>query len=150
MKLFYHAEDGRMGDIIPFYEDGVFKLFYLGYGWSNVSTQDQLHFYDQYRTEIHGGTGSVLKVDGVYHMFYCKFTFTPYMRQYVCHAVSEDLKEWRELPEIPGGYYVSRNLDNAFRAVVLSGNDARESLFYWTSSTNEEIARKRHEMGLND
>ena len=55
-----------------------------------------------------------------------------------------------ELPEIPGGYYVSRNLDNAFRAVVLSGNDARESLFYWTSSTNEEIARKRHEMGLND
>ena len=53
-----------------------------------------------------------------------------------------------ELPEIPGGYYVSRNLDNAFRAVVLSGNDARESLFYWTSSTNEEIARKRHEMGL--
>ncbi len=55
-----------------------------------------------------------------------------------------------ELPEIPGGYYVSRNLDNAFRAVVLSGNDARESLFYWTSSTNEEIARKRHEMGLDD
>ncbi len=55
-----------------------------------------------------------------------------------------------ELPEIPGGYYVSRNLDNAFRAVVLSGGDARESLFYWTSSTNEEIARKRHEMGLSD
>ncbi len=55
-----------------------------------------------------------------------------------------------ELPEIPGGYYVSRNLDNAFRAVVLSGSDARESLFYWTSSTNEEIARKRHEMGLGD
>ncbi len=55
-----------------------------------------------------------------------------------------------ELPEIPGGYYVSRNLDNAFRAVVLSGNDARESLFYWTSSTNEEIARKRNEMGLSD
>lgn len=53
-----------------------------------------------------------------------------------------------ELPEIPGGYYVSRNLDNAFRAVVLSGDDARESLFYWTSSTNEEILRKRNEMGL--
>ncbi len=53
-----------------------------------------------------------------------------------------------ELPEIPGGYYVSRNLDNAFRAVVLSNDDARESLFYWTSSTNEEILRKREEMGL--
>lgn len=54
----------------------------------------------------------------------------------------------QELPEIPGGYYVSRNLDNAFRAVVLSDEDARESLFYWTSSTNEEILRKREEMGL--
>lgn len=60
-------------------------------------------------------------------------------------------EQWQwvyELPEIPGGYYVSRNLDNAFRAVVLSNEDPRESLFYWTSSTNEEILRKREEMGL--
>ena len=60
-------------------------------------------------------------------------------------------EQWKwvyELPEIPGGYYVSRNLDNAFRAVVLSNEDPRESLFYWTSSTNEEILRKREEMGL--
>ncbi len=60
-------------------------------------------------------------------------------------------KQWafvHELPEIPGGYYVSRNLDNAFRTVVLSGDDPRESLFYWTSSTDEEIERKRAEMGL--
>ena len=99
MKIFYHPEDGRMGDIIPYFEDGVFKLFYLGFGWSNVSTKDHLHFYDQYRTDIHGGTGSVIKVDGIYHMFYCKFTFEPYMRQYVCHAVSDDLKVWKELPE---------------------------------------------------
>ncbi len=99
MNLFYHPEDGIMGDIIPFFDDGIFKLFYLGKGWSNVSTQDHLHFYDQYRTEIYGGTGSVVKVNDIYHMFYCKFTFHPYMRQYVCHAVSEDLKNWRELPE---------------------------------------------------
>ena len=99
MKIFYHPEDGRMGDIIPYYEDGIFKLFYLGFGWSNISTRDQLHFTDPFRTEIRGGTGSVLRVDGEYHMFYCKFTFTPYMRQYVCHAVSGDLKQWKELPE---------------------------------------------------
>ena len=88
-----------MGDIIPFFEDGVFRLFYLGFGWSSVSTRDQLHFTDQYRTGIHGGTGSVIRVGSEYHMFYCKFTFTPYMRQFVCHAVSSDLKEWKELPE---------------------------------------------------
>ena len=99
MKIFYHPEDGRMGDIIPYYEDGVFRPFFLGNGWSNVSTKDHLHFYDMYSTGIRGGTGSVLKVDGLYHMFYCKFTFEPYMRQYACHATSTDLREWTELPE---------------------------------------------------
>lgn len=54
-----------------------------------------------------------------------------------------------ELPEIPGGYYVSRNLDNAFRAVVISYGNARENLFYWTNSTDEEITRKRTEMGID-
>ncbi len=99
MKCFYFPENGKMGDIIPFYDNGVFKLFYLGFGWSMISTRDQLHFSDPYQTGIHGGTGSVLKVGSEYHMFYCKFTFTPYVRQYVCHAVSPDLKEWKELPE---------------------------------------------------
>lgn len=88
-----------MGDIIPYFEDGVFKPFYLGDGWSSVSTRDHLHFYDEYKTDIHGGTGSIVKVDGVYHMFYCKFTFEPYMRQYVCHATSPDLRQWTEHPE---------------------------------------------------
>lgn len=99
MKIFYHPEDGRMGDIIPYYEDGVFKPFYLGFGWSNVSTKDHLHFYDQYSTGIRGGTGSIVKVDGTYHMFYCTFIHKPYMRQFVCHATSPDLKTWTEHPE---------------------------------------------------
>ena len=99
MKLFYHPESGRMGDIIPYFEDGVFRLFYLGNGWSNVSTTDQLHFADEFSTSIRGGTGSVVKVDGTYHMFYCKFTDSPYPRQYSCHAVSTDFREWTEIPE---------------------------------------------------
>ena len=99
MKLFYHPEDGRMGDIIPYYEDGVFKPFFLGNGWSCVSTKDHLHFYDMFSTGIRGGTGSIVKVDGLYHMFYCKFTFEPYMRQYACHATSEDFRNWTEHPE---------------------------------------------------
>ena len=97
--LFYFPEDGRMGDIIPYYEDGAYKLFYLGFGWSNITTRDQLHFEKPFKTGIRGGTGSVIKVDGKYHMFYCKFTFQPYMRQYVCHAVGDDLEHWTELPE---------------------------------------------------
>ena len=63
MKLFYHPESGRMGDIIPYFEDGVFRLFYLGNGWSNVSTTDQLHFADEFSTSVRGGTGSVCEIE---------------------------------------------------------------------------------------
>ena len=99
MKLFYQPENGRVGDVIPYYEDGVFRPFYLGKGWNNVSTRDHLRFYDAYATSIHGGTGSIVKADGVYHAFYCQFSDKPYPRQYACHAVSADLREWTDLPE---------------------------------------------------
>lgn len=97
--LFYLPEDQRMGDIIPYYEEGEYKLFYLGNGWSSVTTRDQLNFYNRYTTPIRGGTGSIVKANGLYHMFYCKFTSQPYNRQFSCHATSPDLVHWTELPE---------------------------------------------------
>lgn len=97
-EIFYTSPNGAGGDIIPFYDNGEYRLFFLGKGWTCVSTKDHLHFHDEYKTGIYGGTGSVLKVDGVYHMFYCKFTFHPYIRQYVCHATSEDMVNWVEHP----------------------------------------------------
>ena len=60
--------------------------------------------------------------------------------------------QWKsviEIPEVPGGYYTSRNVDNAFRAVVISGENARESLYYWNKETNKEIARKWKEFSGN-
>ena len=97
-EIFYTSPNGAGGDIIPFYDNGEYRLFFLGKGWTCVSTKDHLHFHDEYKTGIYGGTGSVLKVDGVYHMFYCQFAFHPYMRQYVCHATSEDMVNWVEHP----------------------------------------------------
>lgn len=58
--FFYSSPRGRLGDIIPYYENGEFRLFYLGDGWNHVSTRDQLHFYNEYSTAIQGGTGSVI------------------------------------------------------------------------------------------
>ena len=55
-----------------------------------------------------------------------------------------------ELPQLPGGYYVARNLDNAFKATYLRNEDAREMLTYWTLETNREITRKREEFGLHN
>ena len=48
-----------------------------------------------------------------------------------------------EVPEIPGGYYVSRNIDNAFRQVFYNGENARDTLNYWMNAVDEELARKQ-------
>lgn len=53
-----------------------------------------------------------------------------------------------EIPEAPGGYYLTRDLDNAFRDVVYNERNARESLLSWKLSVDAEIQRKREEFGL--
>lgn len=51
-------------------------------------------------------------------------------------------------PEVPGGYFTPRHLDNAFRAVVLRRQDPRETLLDFVRIINEEIDAKRREFGL--
>ncbi|HZG85822.1 extracellular solute-binding protein [Paenibacillus sp.] len=63
------------------------------------------------------------------------------------------LEQWRhvkEIPELPGGYYTSRNIDNAFRSVVFSMENPREALFAWNKQINEELLRKRYEFGVSE
>lgn len=58
------------------------------------------------------------------------------------------MEQWgyvQELPELPGSYYVSRNIDNAFKEVYYDKANARETLNYWTKQINEELERKRNE-----
>ena len=59
--------------------------------------------------------------------------------------------QWEQvagLPEVPGSYYVARNVDNALRNVLSYGNDPQEVLKEYAISINEEIASKREEFGL--
>ncbi len=61
------------------------------------------------------------------------------------------LTQWEnviEIPEVPGGYYTQRNIDNAFRASVFRLQNPREMFNYWSIETNNEIMRKRIEFGL--
>lgn len=94
--------------MIPFYDDGVWKPFYLRNfrakrdenhrdGWVMLTTTDHVHF-TEHDTGIVGGTGSVIKHDDLYHMFYCTFQQQP-DRNYIAHAVSSDLDTWTPLPE---------------------------------------------------
>ena len=55
-----------------------------------------------------------------------------------------------EVPEIPGNYYMIRNIDNAFRDVVISGKKYRESLMAQNDIINAEIQRKFKELKLTD
>lgn len=108
MNIFYTPENASVGDVIPFYDEGKFKPFYLknwyAYkgedrvdGWHMLTTEDHINF-TEHPTRICGGTGSVIKVDNLYHMFYCTFTHNP-ERQFACHAISTDLVMWTTIPE---------------------------------------------------
>ena len=50
-------------------------------------------------------------------------------------------------PEVPGNYYVTRNIGFASVSGYTTGN--ADELLHWTEETNDEIARKREEFGLD-
>lgn len=57
----------------------------------------------------------------------------------VIMAARENLKE---LPEVPGGYQVSRTIDMAFYNVINTNVNAKDSLLEWGEVADDEIARK--------
>jgi ABC-type glycerol-3-phosphate transport system substrate-binding protein len=63
--------------------------------------------------------------------------------------LKEQLLNQTEIPVIPASYGVTRNLMNAFREVVNNAENARDTLFWYNKDINEEITRKREDLGLN-
>ena len=58
------------------------------------------------------------------------------------------LKQWdnvEEIPEIPGSYYLTRAVDQAFWSVVNSIQPAKDALVEWGRVANDEITRKIQE-----
>ena len=57
--------------------------------------------------------------------------------------------EWvRGIPQVPGGYFTGRHLDNAFRKVVNASENSREALNDYVLYINDEIEIKRKEFNL--
>ena len=110
MNLFFTPDYAKTGDVIPYYNEaaGRFDHFYLKnwnpdaprdkivHGWHRISTTDNRN-YEEVPTSIRGGTGSVILVDGVYHMFYCTFDWNP-SAQWARHAISTDFETWTDIP----------------------------------------------------
>lgn len=111
MDFFYTPEFAKTGDVIPFYNEraGKFDNYYLKnwnpdapkekvvHGWHRITTEDNRTYIEE-PTNICGGTGSIICVDGLYHMFYCTFDQNP-QAQWVRHATSMDLTHWTDIPE---------------------------------------------------
>jgi beta-fructofuranosidase len=121
-QIMFQPVEGWVGDVIPFYHDGSFWLFYLhdwrdpdrhgeGLSWHLVRTRDLLSVEDLGVVLAHGSTeeqdlfaatGSIIEVGGRFHLFYTGFNprlrdSEGLAREAVMHAVSEDLINWRRL-----------------------------------------------------
>ena len=75
---FYRAPDSKVGDVMPCYFNGKFYLYYLRFGvyedgayneWSVRETTDFIHFSEDRRVGVFGGTGEVCPLGGKYHLF---------------------------------------------------------------------------------
>lgn len=65
-------------------------------------------------------------------------------------AILKEQWSWaEEIPEVAGGYFVTRHITNAARKVQNDKDDPRETLLDYTDTINDEIEKKRAEFGLD-
>lgn len=97
MSLLFKPADGHTADVIPFFWEGKYHLFYLrdrrqsvvagsddpwlrmGTAWAHVVTRDFVHFEERQEAiapgqhdpyDLNAWTGSVIERDGCFHAFY--------------------------------------------------------------------------------
>ena len=64
-------------------------------------------------------------------------------------AILDEQRQWTVgVPEVPGGYFISRHITNAARRILNEGQDTRETLLDYTLTINDELIKKRKEFGL--
>ncbi|MHB9024978.1 MAG: hypothetical protein ACYC7E_12535 [Armatimonadota bacterium] len=122
MAIFYSPADATAGDVIPFYWDGHYHLFFLketgasrGHGfmtsWQHVVTRDFLSFEDwgeaiprgdESAQDLWAYTGSIIERRGRFHCYYTghnpHFTGPEHAMEAVMHATSTDLRTWEKDP----------------------------------------------------
>lgn len=151
-RIFYRPEGAWVGDVIPFFAEGKYQLFYLhderrnGVAgetpWHLISTTDMVHFCEEGEAVSRGTrtnqdyyayTGDVIEKDGVYHLFYTGMNpFPAFMEegkplQSVMHATSKDLKHWTKHPEHT--FYASGGM--------YERHDWRDPYVFWNEEAGE-------------
>ncbi len=168
MSLFYKPQDGWLADVIPFYWQGVYHLYYLkdfrnvethgeGTPWCHLTTRDFVSFTDHGEILPRGGpddqdlfvfTGSVIEHAGQFHIFYTghnpHFEKQGKPAQAVMHAVSADLHTWRKVPEdtfyAPADQYEPHDWRDPF---VFWNDDAGEFCMLLAARLKDGPSRRR-------
>lgn len=116
-QLFPTLDTSFVGDPMPYYEDGVFHIFYLedlrdgkvGYHpWTLYETSNFYEYENRgevipyadsiEKQDIALGTGSVKDESGLYHAFYTGHNDTYQPKEAVMHATSNDMINWTKIP----------------------------------------------------
>lgn len=63
-------------------------------------------------------------------------------------SIKKQLKTISAIEQVPGGYYLTRNLDNAFRNAVYYDKKPMDVMFDYVYKINAELTDKRKELGL--
>jgi ABC-type glycerol-3-phosphate transport system substrate-binding protein len=64
-------------------------------------------------------------------------------------VLKQQWAQTRGIPEVPGGYFTGRHLDNALRKVINTGANPRDTLYEYVAIINSEIESKRREFDLD-
>ncbi len=122
--MFYRPEGNAVcADVMPFYENGTFQLFYLkdhrdlqgrgeGCDWHLLRTRDLIHFEDRgvviprgtpEEQDLYVYTGCCVHHEGKYYLFYTGHN--PHKRaagqpeQVIMRSVSTDMEHWEKDPD---------------------------------------------------
>ena len=122
MGLFFRPADGFVGDVIPFYWQGVYHAFYLKAPlppareganhtpYAHLVSHDLVH-WEEWPLAIAPGpegapdevscfTGSVIEHNGLFYLYYTGYPGRD-KPQTICLATSRDLRTWEKDPRNP-------------------------------------------------
>ena len=63
-------------------------------------------------------------------------------------TILKQLESTSAIEQVPGGYYLARNLDNAFRNAVYYNKKPMDVMFDYVYKINGELTEKRKELGI--
>lgn len=161
-KIFYRPSEpnSAAADFIPFFDNDIFHLFYLfdhrnndkygeGVTWNKIETKDFINFKDKGEILKKGSkadydmycfTGSIIKHQKTYHMFYTGHnTYIKtygYQNEVIMHAISEDLDHWTKIPE--DTFYAPKGYEQCDFRDPFVYYDEKDELFYMLLCVRKE------------